>query len=221
MSRNEEPSINAKAMLFVPWNGRFYPDAEHSMDWRDYLPHMPCRGTGFVLKAKPMRPNLHLEIDKHKRLREELLSRWPALSGDETALDDTLEGASTLPEAIAAVLRSRREDIAFVEALAAQIKQMEARKARLAERADRKKSLALWAMTEGDIKRVDAPDLAAWTSMSQAKVIIPDEKAIPIEYMRVKYEPHKKLIGAALRAGEKVIGASLGNPQPTIVVKDS
>jgi hypothetical protein len=166
-------------------------------------------------------PNLHLELDKHKRLREELLQRWPPLAEDAETLDNTLEGVSTLPEAIAAILRSRREDLAFTEALAVQIKQMEARKARLAERADRKKGLALWAMIEGDLKRIDAPDLAAWTGMSQAKVIIPDESKLPTYWQRVKTEPDKKKIGEALRAGLPVTGASLGNPQPTIIVKDS
>jgi DnaJ-class molecular chaperone len=32
--------------------GASNPDAEHSTDWRDYLPCMACRGTGYVLKAK-------------------------------------------------------------------------------------------------------------------------------------------------------------------------
>jgi hypothetical protein len=168
-----------------------------------------------------MQPNLNLEVDKHKRVREELVRDWPALRDDPEALHDTLEGISTLPEAIAAILRSRREDLAFVEALAAQIKQMEARKARLTELAGRKKARAVWAMIEGDLPRVPAPDFLAYLTMSQAKVIVSDEKAIPSIYMRVKITPDKKLISAALKQGDDVPGASLGNPQPTIIVKDS
>jgi hypothetical protein len=57
--------------------------------------------------------------------------------------------------------------------------------------------------------------------MSQAKVIIPDESLVPDRYMRIKREPDKKAIGTDLRAGHAVPGASLGNPLPTIVVKDS
>ena len=168
-----------------------------------------------------MPPNLHLELDKHKRLREELLQRWPALADDAETLSDTLEGASTLQGAIAAVLRSGREDLAMAKALGDQIERMQARKARLTERNERKRALALWAMIEGDLKRIDEPDLTAWTGMSQAKVIISAESALPPEYLRIKTEPNKKLIGADLKAGKFVAGASLGNPQPTLSVKDS
>jgi DnaJ-class molecular chaperone len=33
--------------------GASNPNAEHSMDWRDYLPCISCHGTGFVVEAKP------------------------------------------------------------------------------------------------------------------------------------------------------------------------
>jgi hypothetical protein len=168
----------------------------------------------------PIAANLHLEIDKHKRLRKELLARWPALAEDAETLSDSLEGISTLPEAIAAVLRSGREDVAVAKALGEQIERMQSRKARLLDRAERKKALALWAMQEANERRIDAPDFIAYLGMSQAKVIIPDETLVPSRFLRVKTEPDKKLIGAALRAGEDVKFASLGNPQPTIIVKD-
>jgi hypothetical protein len=168
-----------------------------------------------------MQPNLHLEIDKDKRICAELIARFPEAAEDPELLADTLDGISTLPEVIAAILRSGREDLAVAKALGDQIERMQARKARLIERADRRKSLALWAMQEAGRKRIDAPDFIAYVGMSQAKVLISDESAIPSIYMRVKIEPSKKLIAAALKQGENVSGASLGNPQPTIVVKDS
>jgi hypothetical protein len=166
-------------------------------------------------------PNLHLEIDKHKRLRDELVSRFPGIEEDPVALTDTLEGASTLPEAIAAVLRSGREDKAVAKALGEQVGRMEARKRRLIERAERKKALAFWALQESGERRINVPDFIAYLGMSQAKVIIPNEGAVPMDYMRVKYKPDKKRIGAALRDGKDVPWASLSNPQPTIIVKDS
>jgi hypothetical protein len=168
-----------------------------------------------------MQQNLHLEIDKHKRLRDELLQRWPALAEDEAALDDTLEGASSLPEAIAAVLRSGREDQAVAKALGEQVERMEARKRRLVDRAERKKQLALWALQESGERRVNAPDFIAYLGMSRAKVIITDEDELPPDCVRTKTEPDRKFIGDLLRAGKDVPGASLGNPQPTITVKDS
>jgi hypothetical protein len=169
-----------------------------------------------------MQPNLHLELDKDKRIRAELVSRFPDNADDPDVMTDTLDGISTLPEAIAAVLRSGREDEAIAEGpLSEQIKRMQARKARLVERAARKKSLALWAMQEADRHRINAPDFIAYLGMSQAKVIIPDESKLPTHWLRIKTEPDKKKIWEALRAGLPVTGASLGNPQPMIIVKDS
>jgi hypothetical protein len=167
-------------------------------------------------------PNLHLELDKDKRIRAELVSRFPESSEDPEALSDTLDGISTLPEAIAAVLRSGREDEAIAEGpLSEQIKRMQARKARLVERAARKRAAALWAMQQANRQQIYAPDFTAFLGMSQAKVIIEDESKIPAVFFRVKREPDKKAIGADLRRGQSVLGASLGNPQPMIVVKDS
>jgi hypothetical protein len=167
-----------------------------------------------------MQPNLHLELDKDRRICAELAARFPDISEDPEFLTDTLDGLSSLPEAIAATLRAGREDLVVAEALGKQIERLQARKARLVERADRRKALALWAMQESNRRRIDAPDFIAYITMGRSKVVIPDESAVPDEYMRIKKEPDRKKTGEDLRLGKDLSWASLSNPAPIIIVKD-
>src|SRR5258706_16474583 len=56
-----------------------------------------------------MRPDLHHSFAEHQYLRDRLEAEFP--EADEDTLRDTLEGLSSLPEALAAVLRSYLDDL--------------------------------------------------------------------------------------------------------------
>ena len=161
-------------------------------------------------------PDLKFAVANNDRICAELLARWPELAADPEALADTLEGISTLPEAIAAVYRSSLDDEQDCAAIAEQIKRLQARKKRLEERAERKQNLALWACQEGRLRRVDAPDFTLSVAASKGRVIITDEYELADVWCRIRREPDKKAIGDALRAGVDVPGAVLGNPQATL-----
>ncbi len=158
-------------------------------------------------------------IAQHERLRDELLKRWPELAADEEALADTLEGASDLPDAIAKIIRSALADECLAGGTSEHIAKLQKRKQYLEYRAVRKRAMALYAMQEGNLPRITQPDFSAHVGRSRGKVIITDEDALTLNYVRYKKEPDKTAIGEALRKGDTVEGATLSNPEPTLTVK--
>ncbi len=164
-------------------------------------------------------PDLSGAIAQHERLRNELLARWPELANDEEALTDTLEGASDLPDVTAKIIRSALADECLSAGIAGHIDQLRRRKLRLDERAFRKRALALYAMQEGALPRIVQPDFSAHVGRSRGRVIITDEEALSVGYVRFKREPDKTAIGEALRNGDTVEGATLSNPEATLTVK--
>ncbi len=59
-----------------------------------------------------MSPAVAAELHQHLYLKERLAAEFPDL--DDETLADTLDGETRLNEALAAVLRSREEDLALV-----------------------------------------------------------------------------------------------------------
>lgn len=162
---------------------------------------------------------LSAAIAQHERLRNELLERWPELINDEEALGDTLEGASDLSDVTARIIRSALEDERQALSVGEHIAKVQSRKAYFEWRAARKRALALRAMTEGNLPRIIQPDFSAHVGHSRGRVIITDEDALALDYVRLKKEPDKKAIGEALRNGATIEGATLSNPEATLTVK--
>ena len=163
--------------------------------------------------------SLNAAIAQHERLRNELLERWPGLASDEEALTDTLDGESDLPETTAQIIRSALADEALAAGISEHIAKLQTRKSRLEGRAIRKRALALYAMQEGNLPQITRPDFSAHIGRSRGKVIVTDEEALALEFIRLKREPDKKAIGKALRKGGTVDGATLSNREPMLTVK--
>src|SRR4026208_1499788 len=109
----------------------------------------------------PAHLSLKIEASKYQTLRERLLADWPTLEDD--CLLDTLEGITDLYEMIAAVIRSALVDEALQGGLRSRIDEMKQRLGRLEERGANKRQLALEAMTETGLRRLEQPDFTAST----------------------------------------------------------
>src|SRR4029079_17841141 len=117
----------------------------------------------------PAHLSLKIEASKYQTLRERLLADWPTLEDD--CLLDTLEGITDLHEMIAAVIRSALVDEALQAGLRtrleemrqrlARLEEMRQRLARLEERGAKKRQLALDAMCEVGLKKLEQPDFTA------------------------------------------------------------
>jgi hypothetical protein len=158
------------------------------------------------------------EVVRYKLLREKLLEQIPDL--DEETLGDTLEGLSDLREILVELVRSALEDEALLEALSTRLAEMRARLQRLGDRADKKRALALKAMSEAEIKTLIAPDFTAALRRGAPALDVSAEDRIPPAYW--KPQPPKldrQGLLAALKGGVEVDGAALAAPEMQLSVR--
>lgn len=165
--------------------------------------------------------NIQAETHKYLYLREQLLAQFPDLAEDEQALLDTLEGASTLNEAVVAVYDSARNDELMIEAIKARIGELKERADRLDARADAKRHAACNAMAEAGLKKIEAPTVTLSLRNVAPSVVIVSEAEIPDDYMREKVTKSvdKALVKQALQDGYFVPGAHLSNGGVTLAAR--
>ena len=158
------------------------------------------------------------ELSHHEYLRHKLLSDYPNI--DEETLLDTLEGLTELHEMIAAVTRSRLDDLAIVSALRSRISDMQERLSRIEHRADKAKDIVVDVMERAGIKKVSDADFTVSLRQTSPSLVVADEAVIPEEYWRPQAPKldRQGLIGA-IKAGEVVPGTLLGNGGVTISVR--
>jgi Siphovirus Gp157 len=163
---------------------------------------------------------MHLRPETHSYLvaKERLLAAWPDI--DSETLTDTLEGITDLHEMIAAVIRSVLVDEALQGGLRSRLEDMRQRLARLEERGLKKRQLALEAMTEAGLKRLEQPDFTAFTRTGLPGLIIISESAIPVSYW-VPQPPRldRQSLLTDLKRGGHIPGAQLSNPKPVLSVR--
>jgi Siphovirus Gp157 len=127
-----------------------------------------------------MYTSLRLETVKHQALKQRLIAKWPDC--DEETLRNTLEGITDLHEMIAAVIRSALVDEALQAGLRTRLEEMRRRLNRLEERSAKKRQLALEAMCEVGLKKLEQPDFTASTRSGTPPLIIMSEGLIPEPY---------------------------------------
>lgn len=157
-------------------------------------------------------PNIELQTHVYRELKSRLLQANPELAQDEQTLLDTLEGATDLEDGLASVALSALEDEAFATALKGMIADMETRKSRFADRAQKRRELILWAMQEAGLKKIAKPAITLGLSNTAGKVVITDPDAVPDKF-KTPQDPKidKKAIADAIKAEQDVPGAMIGN----------
>ncbi len=161
---------------------------------------------------------LSIEKSKYIQLKEQILSRWSGL--DEETLADTLEGITNLHEMIAAVIRSALVDEALQSGLRTRIVDMKSRLSRLEERGSKKRQLALEAMTEAGLKKLEQPDFTASARAGLPGLVVVEEDRIPESYwvpQPAKLD-RQSLLADLKRVGH-IPGTELSNPKPTLSVR--
>src|SRR6476646_4328860 len=123
---------------------------------------------------------LSFETAKYLQLRERVMLSYP--EADEETLLDTLEGITDLHEMIAAVIRSALVDEALHAGLRGRLNEMKERLSRLEIRAGKKRELALHAMSEAGLAKLEQPDFTASARAGSPALIVVSEQAIPEAY---------------------------------------
>jgi hypothetical protein len=166
-----------------------------------------------------MQPVLVRSLADHAYLREHLLAEYREAI-DEQTLRDTLEGISSLPEAVAAVVRSYLDDLTIAAALGMRIGDMQERLARIEARVEKKRATITAVMEKGDLKKLEQPDFTAILRAVPPGLVVADEALIPSDYWRPQAPKlDKRVLLAALNAGQAIPGAGLGNGGTTLSVR--
>ncbi len=158
------------------------------------------------------------ERDRFVELRRRLLELYPDL--DDQTLADTLEGATNLHEALAALIRSALEDECMVKALKERVSTMRTRLDRLEKRAAAKRQLACETMEMGQIRKLVEADFTASVRQGPPSVEIVDETRVPIDFLIPQpAKPDKRAILEAIHGGVDVSGAVLCAPRSSLSVR--
>src|SRR3974377_2196798 len=127
-----------------------------------------------------MHVSLGPEVPKYQLLKQRLLTNYPNL--DEETLADTLEGITDLHEMIAAVIRSALVDEALHAGLHFRLDDMKERLSRLELRDTKKRQLALEAMSEVGLSKLEQPDFTVSARAGSPALVVIAEDRIPEAY---------------------------------------
>jgi Siphovirus Gp157 len=145
-------------------------------------------------------------------VRAQLIAICPDIEDDPTLFADMLEGEAG--DALKVIERLIEASIAN-DGLADMVKARQAdlaeRKARFERRRDACRTVAQQVLERINLKRLERPAWTASVANRPPRVLITDESALDDTYIRIKREPDKAMIAAALKAGDSVPGATLSN----------
>jgi hypothetical protein len=164
------------------------------------------------------RSALRHDIHHYTYLRQKLLEAFP--DADDDTIRDTLEGLTTLHELIAEVIRSALIDESLQSGLRLRLQDMKERLSRLEARAVKKRELALEAMSEAGLRKIEQPDFTASARAGPPSLVVLAEDQVPESYW-VPQPPkldRQALLGD-LKQGGEVPGAQLSNPKPVLSVR--
>ena len=161
---------------------------------------------------------IRIETHYYLAVKQRLLAKWPEIDGDTLA--DTLEGITNLHEMIAAVIRSALVDEALCAGLRLRADEMKQRLSRLDERAAKKRALALEAMTEVGLSKLEQPDFTASARAGTPALVVISEQSIPsIYWLPQPPKLDRQALLGILKRGNPVPGTQLSNPNPVLTVR--
>ncbi|MEX0957642.1 MAG: siphovirus Gp157 family protein [Rhizobiaceae bacterium] len=159
-----------------------------------------------------------IEVARYSELRRRIEEIEPDI--DDRTLLDTLEGATDLNEAITQIIRSAMDDGMMVAALKARLGEMRERLERLQAREKAKRDLALEAMQQVGLNKIQAPDCTISQRQAPPSLVVEDETQVP-EWFWIPQAAKldKRAIIDCLKAGDAVSGAVLADPSTILSVR--
>lgn len=161
---------------------------------------------------------LKAEVQSYQWLREKFVESFP--EADDETIRDTLEGITSLHELIAAIIRSALIDEALHQGLRSRLDDMKQRLERLEERGDKKRQLALAAMSEVGLKKLEQSDFTASLRAGSPHLVLVTEDTIPSRYwVPQPAKLDRQSVLADLKRGGEIPGAQLSNPASVLMVR--
>ena len=161
---------------------------------------------------------LKAEVQIYNCLLQKVIDQY--LDLDAETIRDTLEGITDLHEMIAAVIRSALVDEALHAGLRFRLDDMKERLSRLELRANKKRELALEAMTEVGLTKLEQPDLTASARTGSPALVVIAEDRIPEAYwLPQPPKLDRQAVLAELKRGIEIPGAQMSNLKPVLSVR--
>lgn len=148
-----------------------------------------------------------------------LLLECPELAEDEVLRADMIEGETDAKECLRKLERQRQDTLGLIKGLAIVIEDLHARRGRFERREEAMRRLMHKVLDAADLPKMELPEATLSIRKGTPKVIITEQNDIPDYYIRIKKEPDRTLIGAALKAGSSVPGAVLSNAEPHLSIR--
>ncbi|MEL4072259.1 siphovirus Gp157 family protein [Ochrobactrum sp. GPK 3] len=149
----------------------------------------------------------------------DLVAAYPELAEDDELRADTIEGETDAYRVLGKILAIERDANSMALAIGERAKELAARKDRYSRRKDAMRALLLRLLKAADLNKVSLPEATVSVGKGRAGVEIVDESLLPDNVVKMKREPDKTAIKAALDAGEDVPGAVLRVGGETITVR--
>lgn len=165
--------------------------------------------------------NFQMNLDP-KQVRDEitaLLLAYPDLDEDEVLRTDMIEGQTSAFDFLSNIVRKIGATQAIAAGTAEYIGELQERKARLERREHALRGLIFKIMQTANLAKAELPEATLSIRQGTPKVVIINEREIPDEFMRIKKEPDKTRIKAAMTAGEVVSGCALSNAEPSLTIR--
>lgn len=164
------------------------------------------------------------ELDRQKRAAVELAGMIRAQLGDDdstsTVVEDMVGGETDLFEIVDRIITESLEIDALAEGLKSYKAAIDARKSRYEAKSEKLRASVASVLSELGIKGpIRRPSFTLSVGVSPQSVQITDEDSLPFMFKKVKSEPDKKAIKAALETGQAVDGAHLSNGGPRLIVR--
>lgn len=161
--------------------------------------------------------NLASGISEWLAIREHLLSEFPDI--DPQTLRDSIDGETDLLDVVAGLLTAALDDEYTCKAITMSIQDRQARRDRYEHRAEKRREAALKIMQAIGERKLERPEFTAFIRATPPAVVVDDPASLLTDYQRVKYEPDKAAIKAALEKGLGVPGARMTNGGEALTVR--
>lgn len=138
---------------------------------------------------------------------------------DERTFCDTLEGETPVFDWIDVLLADLQNDNALANALADSIGELTARKRRIVERGEARRTAIGEIMDAAGLQKVERPLATVSRTAGRMRAVIVDEAAIPSQLCIVTRKPDATAIRRQLDAGEDVPGVRLERGPDGITVR--
>ena len=160
-----------------------------------------------------------MHVDQIRQDISNLLLAYPDLAEDDVLRADMIEAQTRAYDFLGLLEAKRQDALIFVDGIKARIKELRERLERMERRDEALRGAMRKVLEAANLKKVELPGVTIAMRLGTPHVIITDEPSLPEYYVRIKREPNKTLIGAALKAGTTIPGAELSNAEPVLWIK--